>query len=593
MNVTLAGDEPSGNTIDTVRSEYASRRDRYALVAERYGRGATFVSRAKRVVTYSIIGYTVFDPTVGFILVPLGLGLIPVTLMQSWCIRRWRRAAVRGEYYIAGLRRLDDQWQGHGVRGGRYADASHAYACDLDLFGRGSLFELLCTAKSRSGQDRLAAWLLSPADRQTILKRQQAIRELRECSEFREAIATVPSERRHRASVSIPVLVDADWVFDSARGKVLSSLWIVFLVAALVGAVVFGGGWWIAVAVAVVGEVALYHTVRLRLQALGQSIHGLKRTLSASVSMIRTMRRIHDSTPMLSELQRQASGDSESIRVVRRLLNALVLNEPTVLLMLLQLFPPLQRLHRRQVERLRDTLDAVGRVEALCSLATYAYEHPHDVFPNVEEEGPIFRTEGIGHPLLSESRCVRNDVTFEPPVRLLIISGSNMSGKTTLMRSVGVNVVLALAGAPVRARSMTLSPFVLGTAIRFADSLQEGASHFATVVQRMKQVIDMQQDDRPLLYLFDEILQGTNSQDRRVGAEAVLRRLVEANAFGIVSTHDLSLTEIVNDLDGRAINLHFEDKVIDGQMTFDYQLRPGVVQKSNALDVMRSFGLDV
>ncbi|MEZ6147192.1 MAG: hypothetical protein R3B91_17580 [Planctomycetaceae bacterium] len=173
------------------------------------------------------------------------------------------------------------------------------------------------------------------------------------------------------------------------------------------------------------------------------------------------------------------------------------------------------------------------------------------------------------------------------------MSGSNMSGKTTLMRSVGVNIVLALAGAPVRATLMRVSPFVLGTAIRFADSLRTGTSHFAAVVQRMKQVIDMQNDERPLLYLFDEILQGTNSEDRRVGAEVVLKKLVNAGAFGIVSTHDLALTEMVSDLGGKAVNMHFEDHVIDGRMTFDYQLRSGIVQKSNALDVMRSFGLDI
>lgn len=591
-HVIQAGDDPAGNISNTVRSEYASRRDRYVIAADRFGRGATFVSRGKRLVTYSIIGYMVFDQTVGFILVPLMVGLIPVTLVQSWCIRRWRQAMARADYYAAGLRRLDDQWQGRGVRGDPYADTSHAYACDLDLFGRGSLFELLCTARSRSGQDTLAAWLLRPADRQTILNRQQAIRELHERTDFRETIATVRKEGRH-GFISSPQSTDPDFVFTTRRGRALSALWIVFLLAAFAGALEFGGGWWIAVAIAAVGEVALYHTVRQRLQRLGRSIHDLKRSLAASASMKKIIRRVDVSTPLLAELQLQASGDSSGVRVARRSLYALVLNEKVILLMLLQLFPPLERLHRRYVAHLCGIHDAIGRFEALCALATYAFEHPLDVFPDIEENGPILRIEGIGHPLLPYDRCVRNDVAFEPPVRLLIISGSNMSGKTTLMRSVGVNVVLALAGAPVRAKCMTLSPFVLGTAIRFADSLQEGSSHFATVVQRMKQVIDMQEEVRPLLYLFDEILQGTNSQDRRVGAEAVLRKLIDTNAYGIVSTHDLSVTDIVNDLNGRAINMHFEDRVVDGKMTFDYQLRPGVVRKSNALDVMRSFGLDV
>jgi DNA mismatch repair ATPase MutS len=199
----------------------------------------------------------------------------------------------------------------------------------------------------------------------------------------------------------------------------------------------------------------------------------------------------------------------------------------------------------------------------------------------------------LGHPLLPNSACVRNDVRLGEDLRLILVSGSNMSGKSTLLRTIGTNVVLALSGAPVCAESLRLSPMQVGTAMRIQDSLQDGKSLFYSVVSRLKMVVDLSHEDRPLLFLLDEILQGTNSHDRRVGAEGVIRKLVEVGTLGLVTTHDLALTEIVDSLNGQAKNCHFEDQLINGKMTFDYTIRPGVVQKSNALELMRLLGLDV
>ena len=175
----------------------------------------------------------------------------------------------------------------------------------------------------------------------------------------------------------------------------------------------------------------------------------------------------------------------------------------------------------------------------------------------------------------------------------MLISGSNMSGKSTLLRSVGTNLVLAFCGARVNAASLRAYPFQIATAMRVSDSLQEGRSLFFTVVQRLKAVVDLTGQDRPVLFLLDEILSGTNSHDRRRGAEAVIQSLVRNSALGMVTTHDLALTKIVESMDGRAVNKHFEDQVMDGNMTFDYQLRDGVVERSNAIELMRMMGLDV
>ena len=189
-------------------------------------------------------------------------------------------------------------------------------------------------------------------------------------------------------------------------------------------------------------------------------------------------------------------------------------------------------------------LEVVGEFEALCALASYAYENPLDPFAEVVSEGPLFVGEELGHPLIPLARCVRNDLCLGGELRLLVVSGSNMSGKSTLLRTIGVNAVLALAGAPVRARRLRLSPMVIGATLRIQDSLQAGRSRFYAEITRIRQILDMAKGSPPLLFLLDEFLQGTNSHDRRQGAEGVLRTLLECGALGLITPHDLALAEI-------------------------------------------------
>lgn len=243
--------------------------------------------------------------------------------------------------------------------------------------------------------------------------------------------------------------------------------------------------------------------------------------------------------------------------------------------------------------RIRQWLDAIGELEALCSLAAYAYEHPADPFPQIEEKGPIFEGAGLGHPFLPYGQCVRNDVDLNPRQRLYLVSGSNMSGKTVLLRTVGINTVLALAGAPVRARALRLSPLTVGATLYIHDSIQTGTSRFYAEILRIRDLMSLAQNSPPLLFLLDEVFHGTNSRDRKIGAQAVLGAFLAAGAIGLVTTHDLTLTEMVDDLKEQAVNVHFEDQVEGDKLVFDYRLRPGVVQKSNALDLMRAIGLPV
>jgi DNA mismatch repair ATPase MutS len=248
-----------------------------------------------------------------------------------------------------------------------------------------------------------------------------------------------------------------------------------------------------------------------------------------------------------------------------------------------------RRAHGKAV---RAWLNAVGELEALLSLAAYSYEHPADPFPEFVEGAPAFHAVELGHPLIPAAKCVRNTVNISGQTRALLISGSNMSGKSTLLRAVGINTVLAMAGAPVRAVSMQLTPLRTGASILVNDSLQEGSSRFYAEITRLRRICDLAEQHPPVLFLLDELLQGTNSKDRLTGAEAVVRELIDSGAIGIISTHDLALTDI-NIGKGRLRNMHLQDEIEDNKMKFDFKLRDGVVTRSNGVELMRLIGLKV
>jgi DNA mismatch repair ATPase MutS len=237
---------------------------------------------------------------------------------------------------------------------------------------------------------------------------------------------------------------------------------------------------------------------------------------------------------------------------------------------------------------------AIGEFEAMSSLACFAYERPDAVFPELADSSERFYdAERLTHPLIPPGEAVANDVKLGGDTRLWIVSGSNMSGKSTLLRAVGLSVVLGWAGAPVTAGRLRLSRLCLGASMRTSDSVIDHRSRFYAEISRLKDIVDLARSGQPLLFLLDELLSGTNSHDRRLGAQALLYGLVERDAIGLATTHDLALAEIAEQLTGRAVNVHFEDHLEGGEIRFDFRLRPGVVARGNALELMRAVGLDV
>jgi DNA mismatch repair ATPase MutS len=239
-------------------------------------------------------------------------------------------------------------------------------------------------------------------------------------------------------------------------------------------------------------------------------------------------------------------------------------------------------------------IQALAEFEAISAIATFAFEHPHWNFPElVDSDSARFEAAGLRHPLIARDKCVPNDVALNQDSRLLIVSGSNMSGKSTLLRSIGLNTILAWAGAPVAASELRLSCLHAGASIRVTDSLKDNRSRFFAEITRLRQIVELTREGKPTLFLLDELLSGTNSHDRRIGASGIVRGLLRGDAVGLLTTHDLALAEIEQDSGTHATNVHFEDRITDGRVEFDYKLRPGVVTHSNALELMRAVGLDV
>ncbi len=529
---------------------------------------------------------------------------------------RTRRAIA---FHERALARLEGRFAGTGAGGEAFADPAHPYAQDLDLFGPGSLFELLCAARTRPGEERLAAWLLAPARPDALRPRQRAVAALAPRLDLREDLAVLGDDVR--AAVDARTL--AAWGEEDA----LVEPWLLPASLALAGAALLAAAGWAAgltgplpFAAVLLGEWGFARSLR---DAVSRVLGGVERPaaeLDVLALLLARLEREPVDDVRLRALQAALHGPGAraSVRIAR-----LVSTVGRTEWARNQLFAPLAfalcwtPLHAALVERwrrasgreVRRWLDAAAELEALSSLAGYAFEHPEDPFPEVLDldpaRGAVLRGEALRHPLLPAA--VPNDVSLggDGP-RVLLVSGSNMSGKSTYLRTVGVNVVLALAGAPVRAARLALTPLHAGATLRIQDSLQAGKSRFYAEITRLKELADLAAGDLPLLFLLDEILHGTNSHDRRIGAEAILHGLVAKGAIGLVTTHDLALTELARQTAGRVgegpagatqaaplANAHFEDQVKDGEIAFDYRLRPGVVAHSNALALMRAVGLRV
>ena len=538
-----------------------------------------------------------------FLLAPLAV-FIGLLVYHERVARRQQLAQRGTAYYDRGVTRLDDRWAGTGNPGDRFANPEHIYSGDLDLFGKGSLFELLCVARTAEGEQTLASWLLGPAPPTEVRSRQVAIADLRQRIQLREDVALLGDDVRsgvHAAAL-------AAWGAAKPIRFLPGARWIALALAVwnIVAFLMFmSQGISARVLLAGIGVTLLFGIVLRRptLEVIG-SVDTPASDLQVLALLLARLEKEQFEAPRLRDLRAalDVAGMPASHRIarLRRWMEFLDSSDHLLvrvigpaLMWRQQAAMAIEAWRQRTGPRVGDWIAAVAELEALSSLAALAYERPQWTVPDLVDDGPMFHGEVVRHPLMNPTRAVPNDVQIGGDIRLLIVSGSNMSGKSTLLRAVGLNTVLAWAGGVVAAQRLRVSQVTVAASMRVVDSLQDGKSRFYAEITRLRQMMDLTLAERPVLFLLDELLSGTNSHDRRIGAEAVVRTLVERGAIGFVTTHDLALTQIATAINRRAVNVHFEDHLEDGRIHFDYKMRPGVVERSNALELMRAVGLEV
>jgi hypothetical protein len=591
------------------KAEYSGRLGKYLKVIAEKDHAHLQVGYAKLAVIAAglLLLWTVWAKQ----LVPAYWLLAPVavyallTILHERVLRAKARANTAADFYRRGIARIEDRWAASGQTGERFRDANHVYAEDLDLFGPGCLFELLSTARLPMGESRLANWLGEGSEVGTILERQKLIEELREKLDLREDLAVTGEDLRARLNPESLI----DWaegksILPGGSWRVIAALLAIAAGAGIVYYLETATLWPLLSVMAL--EAIVLAWLRRKAHTVIEGVDCNAEGLLLFSEILERLEREPFTSPHLREFAAELKGENEpASRAIRKFARIVywidasdgVLAKMAELPFLysVQVGMASEAWRRRWGAKIRRWAELTGEMEALLSLATYSYEHPADPFPEfvgAKEGLGFFDGDELGHPLIAAEKSVRNSVRLDTQTRVLLVSGSNMSGKSTLLRVVGINTVLAMAGAPIRAKRLQLTPLKIGTRIRSTDSLQEGRSSFYTEILHIRKVFETANGAVPLIFLFDELLEGTNSKDRRIGAEGLIQGLLKRRAIGIVTTHDLALTEIAAAVGNVMRNMHLEDQVVDSKMRFDYKLRDGVVEKSNALELMRLIGLD-
>ncbi len=591
------------------RKVYAARataaKQEYARAVARAERLGLF-----RLAAFGLLLFLLFSPfEVGVIGYVGWVGLFGYLVIRSGRADSSRRGAESAtRWYADAEQRLSGGWTGRGVVDFDPTPASHTYSADLDLFGAGSVFDLLCRAQSTTGRELLGSWLLETAAADEVRSRQTAARELAPHVELREDLVRLGSE----ISSALARTNTVEWARSERRlrGPLLPALALVtagLLCASLVNAIALDGSWryvFFALGLHVLAALPWRRRVRGVLEDAERPVRNL---LLVGRLGGRLGRATFDA-PRLQAAGQQWSatdpgGATHALRKLptwqgfqEGLQNPFFLPLAWILNVGPLLAAGIEAWRARHGTHVRAWLESLGEFEALDSLGCHHFERPADVFPEIVDGPARFEAVALGHPLLPPDTCVHNDLKLEAGVtgaQCLLVSGSNMSGKSTLMRSVGVNAALALAGSVVQAQSLHLTPLRIGSSLRVQDSLGEGRSRFQAELERIAQILSEAKDAGwPMLFLLDEVLGGTNSADRGVGTAALLDAFLGHGAIGLVSTHDLALAPLATER-APMRNVHFRDEIVDGQMHFDHKLHEGVVERSNAVALMRGAGIDV
>ncbi len=546
-------------------------------------------------------------PAAGGILT-LGIVLfVWLDVRQVNAMKRRERAGLLARINQESLKRLNGEWLEFDDTGAEFADPNHPFSGDLDLFGPGSLFQWINTAVTFLGRRRLAHILdgaLPGAEE--IRERQEAVAELGPLLSWRQKFQS-------EALAIAGRMRDPEFLFKWAeeRDRLADWAWVGLGVRILpvVTGLLLLCGIWLKLPFYLPGAALAVHYVLLRIgrkerNAIFDALAGYAQNIKVYQRLLETFesKRFH-SKALAGLRQSMVGGDGQpAFRQIERLAriadavsnrnNAFYFFFNLVVLWDYQCHWSLARWKEQSGKLLRVWLEALATMEALSSLALIRFDHPGWPMPLVSDGTPHYSARGLAHPLLPESR-VANDLIIEKPAVVLLVTGSNMSGKSTYLRSAGINLALAYAGAPVCAGSLSCSRMELHSCMRVGDNLGQNLSTFYSEVLRIKRIVEAARAGRPVFFLLDEIFKGTNSLDRHAGAKLLIRKLVRAGAVGMVSTHDLELAVLEEESGGRVKNVHFQEEYRGDRIHFDYRLRPGVSTTRNALFLIRSAGIDV
>ncbi len=496
--------------------------------------------------------------------------------------------------------------------GEQFRDAKHSYSDDLDVFGVGSLFQRLCVAQTQIGYTRLFEWFSGDTQASDFEHRQRAIRALAPQLEFRQelevlGLATRDSSAKGKAlgepSDLAPFLA---WAAGySAQGPQLKFAVVAWALpaATLVCALLSYRGL-VPISLAILP--LAFHLIalvraRTHMGSLLQMLSTAERMVNNASPLLELLERNGDLPAPQQLLRAEKTPPSVALSALSRIgswfelrHNGLVYPFANVLLLWdIHCWLGFERWRQSYGQKLRDWLAAIGEAEALSSLAGFLYDEPDCCFAEIVDDECGFEATDLGHALIHPLSRVTNDVVGLHRGHGLLVTGSNMSGKSTYLRAIGLGAVLGLAGGPVCATRMRISRLRIATSMRISDNLAAGVSHFYAELQKLKRVLDATAGERPVLFLLDEILHGTNSRERQIGARFILSELLRAGAFGAVSTHDSALCELGGELATRLRLVHFRESVTGDEMSFDYRLYPGPVTAGNALRLMQKLGIPV
>ena len=625
-------------------SVYRERAGRFDLEAAVQGRASRLCGRARLVLfTASIpVAWWLFAAgrgTAAWLVLAAAAALFWALVARHRAARqRGRRAELMADFNREGLARIARSWLEMRTAPERGPPGDHDYADDLDLCGHASLLHLVGTCGTPPGWRTLRAWLLGRADPDTVALRQEAVREMAGALDFRDGLAaegrlalegpggagstgagstgagtgpggasTSATARFLRWAEGDPWLPAHPWL--RAASFVLPPLNVAAIVLWAIGAAPASAPAWALLASTVV-LTPRWRAIHRAFAEADDGESGVRRYGPLLGHLLDAPLESRLAAAIRDRIGAGTRDAPHEIATLRRLLDMAdarrspLLHIPAALVLHwdVHVLAGLERWRARSGSRVRGWLGAVGEAEALAALAALAADHPEWTMPSLERGATTLRARNLGHPLLAPRLCVRNDVEIGPAGSFLLVTGSNMSGKSTLLRAVGLNAVLAQAGGPVCAEELRMPQLRVVTSIRVQDSLADGVSYFMAGLRRLKHVVDAAEaapsagaaaaPEPRTLYLLDEILDGTNSAERRIAARTVLRRLLSTRAIGAATTHDLALAD-AEDLTARAVHVHFTESVGGGgaALAFDYRLRDGIATSTNALRLLEMAGL--